>query len=88
MFKGLSNILGQMYRDRRPMNTNIRRGAVSSLGRFYQWVIKGPVITLAGERQYIKTKRGPWVRKEHYDAVRDPKNAAVNLGCNTWIRED
>lgn len=40
------------------------------------------------DREYVQTNRGPLVRRERYEAARDPKNANVNLGCATWIRED
>ena len=89
MLESMLHMLKSGYKASAPMPvSNIRKGSVSALGRFYNWAIKGATITVAGGRQYIRTNRGPWVRKEHYDAVRSPKNASVNLGCNTWIRED
>jgi hypothetical protein len=64
--------------------SGIRKGAAPSLKRIYRWFEKGPVVTVAGGRQYIKTARGPWVRKDKYDAI----NASYKPeDSNAWIRE-
>lgn len=62
----------------------VRNGASPSLKRIYNWLQNGRVITVAGGLQYVKTARGPWVRKAKYDAINASFKPEV---CNAWIRE-